>query len=168
MNYIVCADKNFGIGKDNDLVFHLSSDMKYFKNMTDGKTVVMGDMTLLSLPGGNPLKNRNNIVLSLDKDFDGKGAKVCHSLSELFCELEKYNTDDVFVIGGATIYDLLMDYCTYAYITKVDAVSDAEKFIRNIDKEDGWTLIETSEPIEEKGLTFTFNTYKNTAVKNFK
>ncbi len=169
MNYIVAVDKEWGIGKQNDLLFSLKGDMAFFRTTTLNKTVIMGDRTLASLPGGRPLKNRTNIVMTLDLDFvPPEGVTVCHSTEELFALLgEQENTDDVFVMGGATIYNLLYPYCRYAYITKVDAIGGAEVFIENLDEKPNWTVCHTGETVTENDLTYTFYTYENTDVKPF-
>ena len=114
MNLIVAVTRDWAIGKNNDLLFHLPTDLAYFKMQTIGKVAVMGERTYLSLPK-RPLPKRTNIVLSDKKDFVAEGAIVVHSLQELFDELGKYNTNDIFVCGGASIYNLLMDYCDTAY-----------------------------------------------------
>ncbi len=167
MNYIVAVDKEWGIGKQNDLLFSLKGDMAFFRTTTSGKTVIMGDRTLASLPGGRPLKNRTNIVMTLDMDFAApEGVTVCHSTDELFALLNQLpNTDDVFVMGGATIYNLLYPYCEYAYITKVDAIGGAEVFIKNLDEKENWQVFHTGETMEENGFTYTFYTYQNQDVK---
>ncbi len=169
MNYIVAVDKQWGIGKQNDLLFSLKGDMAFFRTTTSGKTVIMGDRTLASLPGGKPLKNRNNIVMTLDTDFVApEGVTVCHSTDELFALLNQLpSTDDVFVMGGATIYNLLYPYCEYAYITKVDAIGGAEVFIENLDEKPNWRVCHTGETMEENGLTYTFYTYKNNQIKPY-
>lgn len=167
MNYIVAVDKNWGIGKDNDLLFSLSGDMKYFKEKTMGSTVIMGDRTLMSLPGSKPLKGRENVVMTLDKEFNPEGVALCHSIEELKNYLEENKPEKAFVMGGATIYNLLYDYCEYAYITKVDAVGDADVFIKNLDALDHWEMIEQSDVIEEKGFKYTFCIYKNNQIKSF-
>lgn len=169
MNYIVAVDEKWGIGKQNDLLFSLKGDMAFFRETTRGKTVVMGDRTLASLPGGRPLKGRDNIVMTLLPDFvPPEGVTVCRSLGDLFALLAgRENDDDVFVIGGATIYNLLQPYCRYAYITKVQADGEAEVFIRNLDEDPAWRVCHTGETLCENGLTYTFYTYENTAVKPY-
>lgn len=169
MNYIVAVDRHWGIGKQNDLLFSLKGDMAFFRQTTNGKTVVMGDRTLASLPGGNPLKNRENVVMTLIPDFvPPPGVTVCRSTEELFALLKARGHDeDVFVIGGATIYNLLEPYCRYAYITKVDADGGAEVFIRDLDKLPNWQVCRTGETVEENGLTYTFYTYENHNVKPY-
>ena len=165
MNYIVAVDKNWGIGKNNDLLFSLSGDMKFFKETTMGSTVVMGDRTLLSLPKSQPLKGRDNVVMTLDENFKPEGVTLCHSIEDLGKYLKEKNPEKVFVMGGATIYNLLYDYCEYAYITKVDAVGDADVFIKNLDTLDHWEMIEQSDVMEENGLKYTFCKYKNNQIK---
>ena len=165
MNFIVAVDENWGIGRNNGLLFSIPEDMKYFKEHTLNKTVVLGDMTLLSLPHSKPLPKRKSIVMTLDDSFECEGAVICHSLDELKLSLASENTDDVFVIGGAAIYTLLMPYCKYAYITKVNADGNAEKFIPSLDELENWECVDTSELQESDGLTFTFNEYENHCVK---
>lgn len=165
MNFIVAVDENWGIGRNNGLLFSIPEDMKYFKEHTLNKTVVLGDMTLLSLPHSKPLPKRKSIVMTLDDSFECEGAIICHSQDELKLSLASENTDDVFVIGGAAIYTLLMPYCKHAYITKVNADGNAEKFIPNLDELENWECVDTSELHESDGLTFTFNEYENHCVK---
>ncbi len=165
MNFIVAVDKNWGIGKDGDLLFHLSPDMKYFREKTKGKVVVMGEATLRSLPGGKPLPGRTNIVLSDDEGFACEGAVLCRSMEQLFEAMGKYSSEDVFVIGGASVYNQLMDCCDTAYITKVQAEKEHDTAINPLDGRAGWRLAETSEPAAHEGIIFTFNVYKNDDVR---
>ena len=141
MNLIVAVDKKWGIGKKNDLLFHLKKDMRHFVEYTSGKVVVMGSNTLLSFPGSKPLKNRTNIVL-WPGGQDVEGATICQSLDDIFAEIKKYNKEDVFIIGGAMMYRTMLPYCDKAYITKVDADGEAEVFFENLDQLDNWTLAE--------------------------
>ncbi len=165
MNFIVAVDENWGIGKAGDLLFHISQDMKYFREKTKGKVVVMGEATLRSLPGGKPLAGRTNIVLSDDESFACEGVELCRSMEQLFAAIEKHRSDDVFVIGGASVYNQLMDCCDTAYITKVKASAEHDTAINPLDGRAGWRLCESSEPMEQEGLVFTFNVYKNDSVK---
>ena len=150
MNLIVATDKNWGIGKNNDLLFHIPKDMKFFRETTTGKTVIMGRKTLESFPNKKPLPNRRNIVLTRNKDYNVDGAEVIYDISELNVEA------DAFVIGGSEIYKLLLPMCDTAYITKVDADGGADKFFPNLDKDEEWELIEQSEPVTDNGYTITF------------
>lgn len=166
MKAIVAVDKNWGIGKKNGLLFELPADMKYFKEHTLGKVVVMGSNTLKSFPNGNPLKGRTNIVL-----FPGGEKRddciVVDSMDELREELKKYPTDDVFVIGGAMFYKTMLPYCSEVYVTKVDADGGAEVFYENLDKLDGWQCVSSAEPIITNGYKITFTVYKNENHKTF-
>ena len=159
MKSIVAVDKRWGIGKNNDLLFSLPEDMKFFREKTAGKTVCMGYNTLLSFPGSKPLKNRTNIVLA-PEGVEREDCIVVHTLEELSSELSKYNSDDVFVIGGAMFYKTMVPYCDECYITKVDADGEATVFYPNLD-EMGFVVTSVSEPIETNGYTIRFTTYKN-------
>ena len=99
MNLIVAVDRNWAIGKDNKLLVSIPDDMKFFRETTTGKVVVMGRKTLESFPNSKPLPNRVNIVITRDMNYDAKGAVVVHSKEELDKELEKYNSDDIYIIG---------------------------------------------------------------------
>lgn len=170
MKTIFAVDKNWGLGKNNGLLFDLKEDMRHFVSHTRGKIVVMGSNTLLSLPGGMPLKGRTNIVLNpngMTEDATIKGYILAKSLDELFALLKNYDSEDVYVIGGAMLYHTLLPYCDTAYVTKVDADGDAEVFHDNLDKLSNWTLLEQSAPIDDNGYTIRFCTYKNTDIKEF-
>ena len=160
MRAIVVVDKNWGIGKNNDLLFSLPADMKHFRETTTGKTVVMGSNTLRSFPGGNPLKNRVNIVLwpGGEKRAD---CTVVGSLEELFAEIKKYPGEDVFVVGGAMLYRTLLPYCDEVIATKVDADGGAEVFFENLDSLANWSAVSESEPLETNGYTIRFTVYRN-------
>lgn len=160
MNLIVNVSKNWAIGKENGLLFHISQDMKYFKEHTTGKTVVMGRKTLESLPKGNPLPNRKNIVLTRDENFIKDGVTVYHSIDELLKNIGIAESFDTYVMGGESIYRELLPYCSMAFVTKVDEdVEDADAFMVNLDDEPGWEIQEESETFEEKGYKFRFVTY---------
>lgn len=150
MNIIVAVDKNFGIGKGNELLAHIKPDLKYFKKITDGNIVVMGYNTYLSLPNG-PLPNRTNIVITR-KDIEINGAIVVHSLEELTEKLRSINTDkDVFIIGGASIYKQMLPFCEKLYITHIFHEFEADVFFPKLGEE--WeieTTYCTKENIEHK------------------
>lgn len=158
MNLIVAVSKNYGIGKDGNLLFSLPTDMKFFRETTKNSTVIMGRKTLDSFPGGKPLKNRVNIVLTGDENFSRDGAVVCRSKKEVLQKSAEY--DNVFVIGGEAIYNLFLRECDTAYVTKVESFAEADRFFPNLDENPSWQLTEQSEPICENGHTFTFCTYK--------
>ncbi len=163
MRAILHIDKEWGIGKNNDLMFSIPLDMKFFRETTINKVVVMGNNTLKSFPNGAPLKNRVNIVLS--RSADNKDCIMVKSLDELFVELKKYDTNDIYVIGGASIYKALLPYCSEVLVTKVNAIGGADTFFENLDNNKDFSLIYESEPLETNGYTIQFTTYKNTALK---
>lgn len=165
MNFIVAVDEQWNIGKDNDLLFKLSPDLQNFKKLTTGKVVVMGRSTLESLPGGKPLPGRTNIVLTTEPAYTVEGAAIVHTMEELFDGIKKYPPEDVFIIGGASVYNQLMDYCDKAYITKVLATAAADASIHSLDDRDDWKVTEQSEMHEHDGLRFRFTVYENSDPK---
>ncbi|MCR5760938.1 MAG: dihydrofolate reductase [Sphaerochaetaceae bacterium] len=168
MQAILHCDSKWGIGKRNDLMFSLKKDMKFFRETTNGKVVVMGSNTLLSFPNGKPLKNRTNIVLWPEGPKERAkedGFIMVESLPELFEEIKKYKADDVFVIGGAMMYHTMLPYCSRVLLTKVEADGGAEVFFDNLDELDNWSMTECSEPVEDNGYTIRFTTYTNSAPK---
>ena len=166
MNAIVVVDKVWGIGKNNDLLFKLTKDMAFFKEKTMGKVMVMGGNTLLSLPGQKPLKGRTNIVIS--DVFKRDDVIMAETLPELLDILVNYNTEDLFVMGGAMLYRTLLPYCDTVYATKVDADGGAQVFYENLDKLDNWKCVYESEPEKDGEYTIRFTTYKNSSPKPLK
>ncbi len=164
MKAIVAVDRKWGIGKNNDLLFSIPEDMKFFREKTKDKTVCMGYNTLLSFPGSKPLKNRVNIVLA-PADVKRDDCIVVHTLEELSSELKKY--DDAFVIGGAMFYKTMLPYCEEVYVTKVDADGEATVFYPNLDELANFKEVYSSDKIETNGYTIRFTTYKNFDVKKF-
>lgn len=160
MNLIVNADKNWGIGKENQLLVHIPNDMKMFRQTTTGKVVVMGRKTLESFPNGMPLPKRTNIVLTTDQDYDGRGAVVVHSTEELFEELKKYEDEDIFIIGGESIYRMMLPYCDTAYVTRLDYAYDADTFFPDLDALKEWEIAEESEEQTYFDLEYVFLQYK--------
>ena len=165
MNLIVCVDKNWAIGKDGKLLCHLKEDMKYFREHTIGKVVVMGRSTLESLPNGEPLPDRTNIVLTRKEDFAKDGVTVVHDMEELLEELNKYAPDDIMIIGGASVYNEMMDMCDILYVTRIEHEFDADTFIRDIDRCPNFKVVWTSDEIEEKGLKYRFYEYRRKLIE---
>ena len=161
---IVHADREWGIGKGNDMMFSLPADMKFFRTTTMGHTVVMGGNTLRSFPGQKPLKNRTNIVLSRGTVRDD--CVIVRSYDELKAEMKKRENEDIYVIGGGASYQELLPYCHGALVTKVDAVGGAEVFFPNLDKHPDFVCVDEGEPIDDNGYTIRFTTYQNNKVKN--
>ncbi len=145
MNLIAAVDENWAIGKNNQLLVSIPADMKFFRTTTTGKVVVMGRKTLESFPNGLPLKNRTNIVLTHDRSYRVKDAIIVNSMEDLREELKKYDSDDIYVIGGESIYRQLVDACDVAHITKIDFSYDADAYFPNLDEKPDWELTADSE-----------------------
>lgn len=160
MKAILSADRNWGIGYNNRLLVSIPSDMKFFRQTTTGKVVVMGRKTLESFPNGMPLKNRINIVLTGNQNYHVKDAVVVHSEDELMEELKKYDTDDIYVIGGESIYRMMLPYCDTVYVTKIDRAFQADTFFPNLDETDEWVMTEESEEQTCFDLEFCFTKYE--------
>ena len=160
MNLIAAVDKNWAIGKDNGLLVSIPADMKFFRETTTGKVVVMGRKTLESFPNGLPLKNRVNIVLTTDHSYQVKDAVIVHSKEELEEELKKYNSEDIYVIGGESVYRLLLDACDTAHITKIDYAYEADAFFPDLDENPDWEIVADSEEQTYFDLEFYFLKYQ--------
>ena len=160
MKAILAADKNWGIGYNNHLLVSIPSDMKFFRQTTTGKVVVMGRKTLESFPNGMPLKNRINIVLTGNQNYQVKDAVVVHSEDELLDELKKYDTDDIYVIGGESVYRMMLPYCDTVYVTKIDRAFQADTFFPDLDEMDEWEMTEESEEQTCFDLEFCFTKYE--------
>ena len=159
MNAIVVVDSKWGIGKDNDLLFSLPKDMASFKQMTTGKVIIVGANTFASFPRG-ALPNRVNVVLD-NSGNTHSGAITVSTVEGVENFVEQYNTDDVFICGGASVYALFIDKCRYAYVTKVSSDGNAEVFFPNLDTRPNWQLIKESEPIQDGEYEIRFCKYLN-------
>lgn len=155
MQAIVAVSQSWGIGKGGDLLFRLPSDLRRFKAMTTGHTVIMGRKTLDSLPGGKGLPHRRNLVLSRQSDFAPDRAEVIHSVEDILKTAE----DDAFVIGGQQVYEQLLPYCTRVHITKVLSDPEADAFFPDLDKLPGWKVVSAGEMLTENGLSFQYVEY---------
>ena len=157
---ILSVDKKFGIGKNNDLLFHLPLDMKFFRETTKGHMVFMGENTLLSFPGSKPLKNRINVVLSQDPTHNYEGCENVHNFDEFIKILRKNGENsDVFVIGGASIYRQTLPYVDKVLLTKVDADGEATVFFPNLDEDPNFECVEEGTPIQDGEYSIRFTTY---------
>lgn len=160
MNCIVAVDKNWGIGMNNKLLVSIPADMRFFRDHTINKVVVMGHSTLESFPGGKPLKNRINIVVSRDYKLKVPDAIVVHSVEEAAVEVAKYPPEDVYVIGGASIYRQFLPYCDTAYVTKIDLAYEADTFFPNLDEDPEWTCVEVGEEQTCYDIEYYFTRYE--------
>ena len=133
LSMIACVGKNLELGKNNDLIWHLPNDLKYFKKVTDGQVVVMGKNTFKSLP--KVLPNRKNVVLTFpdDEEVLPNEVEVFHGIEE-FLESYKDYPDEVFIIGGASIYKQFLKYADTLYLTEVDSESLADVYFPEFDK----------------------------------
>ena len=163
MKAIVAADNKWGIGYQNKLLVSIPSDMKFFRQTTTGKVVVMGRKTLESFPNGLPLKNRVNIVLTKNRNYEVKDAVIVHSEKELLEELKKYNSDDIFVIGGESIYRMMLPYLDLIYVTKIDRTFQADTFFPDLDAMEEWEMTEEGEEQTCFDLEFAFTKYERKA-----
>lgn len=160
MNAIAAVDANWAIGNKNRLLTSIPADMKFFREKTMGHVVVMGRKTLESFPNGLPLKNRINIVLTANHSYKVKDAIIVHTKEELLEELKKYDSNELYVIGGGSIYEMLIPYCDTAYITKIDHAYAADTYFPNLDQMDDWEMTEVSEEQTCFDLEYVFAKYE--------
>lgn len=160
MNIIVAADSNWAIGNKDKLLISIPNDHKHFREETTGKVVVLGRKTLQTFPQGLPLKNRTNIILSRNPDYTVKDATVVHSLEELLEELKKYNTEDVYVIGGESVYRLLLPYCDTAHVTKIDHAYQADTYFPDLDQDPDWEITADSDELTYFDIPYQFIQYQ--------
>ena len=160
MNIVAAVDNNWAIGFQNSLLVRIPRDQKVFREMTEGKVIVIGRKTLETFPQKQPLKNRVNIILSRDRNFAVKDAVVVHSMKELMEELKKYDDKDVYVAGGASVYEQLLPCCDTAYITKVDYTYQADAYLPRLDGMEDWKLTEDSEEQTYFDLEYYFQKYE--------
>ena len=161
MKTIVAVDQCWGIGKNNDLLFSLPEDMKFFRQTTMGSVVVLGRKTLSGFPNGLPLKGRDNIILTTNTSFAVKDGIMVHSKEELLEKLKEYADRQIFVIGGGAVYEMLLPYCEYAHVTKINYAYDADTFFPDLDAMDNWSVVEESDEHTYFDLEYFFYKYKN-------
>lgn len=159
MNLIVAVDKNWAIGKDNQLLVSIPADMRFFREMTLGKIVVMGRKTLESFPNGQPLSDRTNVVITNKKDYKVKNAIVVSSIEECLELLSQYKKEDIYVIGGESIYKQLLPYCETAHVTKIDFSYEADTYFPNLDEMEDWKIEKNSEEQTYYDLEYYFCKY---------
>ena len=162
MNLIVAVDENWAIGNKNDLLIRIPADHKMFRQETTGKVVVLGRKTLETFPQGLPLKNRTNIILSTNPSYKVKDAVVVHSVEELLKELEKYNTEDIYIIGGESIYRQMLPYCDVAHVTKIYYAYTADAYFPDLDQLPEWEITADSEEQTYFDIAYHFVKYERT------
>lgn len=160
MNMIAAVDKRWAIGKDGKLLVSIPEDMQLFRQETRGKVVIMGRKTLESLPAGEPLYERKNIVLTKDLSYRKENAVICHSVDEVLEYVKQFNADDVYVIGGESVYEQFLPYCDVAHITKVDYIYDADRHMPNLDADEKWEVTRRSEERTYFDICYEFVEYR--------
>lgn len=145
MKIIVAVDKEWGIGYKGDLLIRIKADLLNFKSLTVGKTVICGSNTISTFPGGMALKNRKNIVLNPDPDYKVEGAVVAHSIEQALGLANDIDTDDVFIIGGASVYRQMLQYCDECIVTKIEHSFDKDVWFEDLDASDEWFLAKKGE-----------------------
>ncbi|WWR16683.1 dihydrofolate reductase [Lachnospiraceae bacterium JLR.KK008] len=160
MNIIAAVDNHWAIGNRNDLLVRIPNDQKFFREETMGKVIVLGRKTLETFPQGMPLQGRKNIILSTNRDYRVKNALVLHSLDELLDELENYRSQDIYVVGGASIYRQMLPYCDVAHITKIDRCYEADCYFPDLDQMPEWQITQDSEEQTYFDLEYLFQKYE--------
>lgn len=160
MNLITCVDENWAIGYRGKLLVSIPNDMKHFREETTGKVIVLGRKTLETFPQGQPLASRTNIILTRNPSLRVRGATVVHSLEELMEELKKYPSEDVYVVGGESIYRQLLPYCDVAHVTKIDHTYGADAYFPNLDQDPEWEITADSDEQTYFDLPYQFLRYE--------
>lgn len=155
---IVAVDQNWGIGKDGDQIVYIPQDLKRFKSFTTGNTIVLGRKTVATFPGGKPLKNRRNLILSRNPDYRPEGGEVFPDLESLLEQVT--DPDNTYVVGGASVYETMLPACDRAYVTKIEAQFPADCWFPNLDGDPHWEIYEESEPLEHEGIKFRYVNYR--------
>lgn len=160
MNLLVTADENWAIGKGSQVSIRIPREQKLFMEETAGKVIVMGRKTFQTIYQGLAVQGRINIVLSENRTLQIKGVTVVHSVAELLEEIAQYPTEDVYVVGGESIYRQLLPYCTVAHVTKLDHAYAADKYIENLDKSSQWKLTADSDEQTYFDIAYEFRKYE--------
>lgn len=160
MNLIVAVDKNWAIGNKGELLVRIPNDHKMFREETTNKVVVLGRKTLETFPNKLPLKNRINIILSTNHDYVVKDAIVVHSIEELRTKLKEYDSNDVYIIGGESIYKEMLPYCDSAHVTKIEHAYEADAYFPNLDLSDEWSITAKSDELTYFDLEYEFVKYE--------
>ena len=160
MNLIAAVDKNWAIGKKGNLLVTIPDDQRLFREETLGKVIVMGRKTFESLPGGQALSGRTNVVLTRNMDFRKKQCEIFHSLEDTLSYLSRFKSEDIFIIGGAELYEQFLPYCDTAHITAIDYEYEADTWFPNLDQMEEWTITAESEEQTYFNLCYEFRRYE--------
>ncbi len=156
MNLIAAVDKNWGIGFQNRLLVRIPADQQWFYQITKGKTIVVGRRTLETFPNGLPLPSRRNIILSRDLNFQIKGAQIAHNVEEALALLAVYQSEDIYIAGGESVYQQFLPYCDVAHITKIEYAYEADAYFPRLDQMPEWELTGDSEEQTYFSLEYSF------------
>ena len=167
MDLIVAVDNNWAIGNKGNLLVSIPEDHKFFRQVTMGNVIVLGRKTLAGFPNGLPLAGRDNIILSANPDFRVKDGTVVNSKEQLFEVLKRYRDRQIFVVGGGMVYEMLLPYCKYAHVTKIDYNYEADTYFPNLDKLPDWRVIGDSEEHTYFSLEFYYYKYENSNPLDF-
>ncbi len=160
MNIIVAVDNNWAIGNKGDLLVRIPNDHKHFREETTDKVVVLGRKTLETFPQGMPLKNRTNIILTHDPRYQVKDAIIVHSAEELMEQLREYDDQDIYIIGGDSVYRQLLPYCNVAHVTKIDHAYEADAFFPDLDQDPDWEITADSDEQTYFDIAYRFLRYE--------
>lgn len=160
MKLVVAVDKNWAIGQGGQLLVNIPADKRYFRELTKNNIVVMGRKTFEGLPNTLPLESRVNIVLTNQKDYKAKGIEVANSKEEVMELVKKYPGKEVFIIGGQMIYELFLEECKEAFVTKIDYHYQADKYCPNLDTLEDWEMVGISEEETYYDLEYYFCKYE--------
>lgn len=160
MNLIVAVDSNWAIGNKGQLLVRIPNDHKMFRQETTGKVVVLGRKTLETFPNQLPLQNRTNIILSTNQEYKVKDATVVHSIEELLEEVKQYKSEEIYIIGGESIYKELLSFCDVAHITKINHTYEADAYFPNLDEDKEWQVTNRSDEMTYFDLEYEFVKYE--------
>lgn len=160
MNMIVAVDENWAIGNKGELLVRIPNDQKMFRMETTGKVVVLGRKTMDTFPQKKPLPNRTNIILSRNPEYKVSDAVVVHSVEELLEELKNYNSEDVYIIGGDSIYQQMLPYCDVAHVTYIEHSYQADSYFPNLEADPDWVMTAESDELTYFDITYYFRKYE--------
>lgn len=155
---VVAVDNSWGIGLGGTQTLVVPEDRRHFRLITGHGAVIVGRKTLLDFPGGRPLKNRRNIVLTRDPAFTVPGADIAHSVEEALALCAQ--DPEVFVIGGESVYRALLPYCDRAHVTRIFADAENDAFFPDLSADPAWRLADPGEEREHEGLRYAFQTWE--------
>ena len=161
MKMIVAVDKNWAIGKNGDLLIRIKQDLKRFKEMTTNNVIILGRKTLETFPNKKPLSNRINIILTKNKNYNNIDAIICNDIESAIIESKKFTDKEIFIVGGASIYNAMIDKCDTIFVTKINyEFQNADTFIENLDNKKNWKISKIEKTIYQDNIAFNYITYK--------